>query len=77
MAGFQTVSLVRGSGPMAKAMSIAGMIVAGLIALIFLTDLIPGVNIPFGGVNKTADFGFLVSSLILAYLSWNAFRDSK
>ena len=43
----------------------------------FIADLIPGVNIPFGGVNMTADIGFVVSSLILAYLSWNAFRDSK
>jgi hypothetical protein len=77
MAGFQTVSVVRGSGPMAKAMSIAGMIVAGLLAFVFVADLIPGVNIPFGGVNKMTDAGFLVSALILAYLSWNAFRDSK
>jgi hypothetical protein len=77
MADFQTVSVVRGAGPMAKAMSIAGMIVASLIALLFIADLIPGVNIPFGGVNATADIGFVVSSLILAYLSWNAFRDSR
>jgi hypothetical protein len=77
MASFNTVSAVRGSGPMAKAMSIAGMVVAGLIALVFIADLIPGVNIPFGGVNMTADIGFVVSSLILAYLSWNAFRDSR
>ena len=50
MAGFQTVSVVRGSGPMAKAMSIAGMIVAGLIALIFTADL--AVRIPFGRVGN-------------------------
>lgn len=60
---------------MAKAMSIAGLIVAGLIALIFTADLALGV--PFGRVGAMTDVGFLVSSLILAYLSWNAFRDSK
>ena len=60
---------------MAKAMSIAGMIVAGLIALIFVADL--AVKIPFGRVGTVTDVGFLVSALILAYLSWNAFRDSK
>lgn len=60
---------------MAKAMSIAGMIVAGLIALIFTADL--ALKFPFGRVGTLTDVGFLVSSLILAYLSWNAFRDSK
>jgi hypothetical protein len=75
MAGFQTVSVVRGSGPMAKAMSIAGMIVAGLLALIFIADL--AVGIPFGRYGTMTDVGFVISSLILAYLSWNAFRDAK
>ena len=75
MAGFQAVSVVRGSGPMAKAMSIAGMIVAGLLALIFIADL--AVGIPFGRYGTMTDIGFVISSLLLAYLSWNAFRDAK
>jgi hypothetical protein len=74
MPGTPAVS-VQGSGPMAKAMSISGLIVAGLIALLFTADL--AVGIPFGGVGKLTDVGFMISSLILAYLSWNAFRDSK
>jgi len=74
MAGFQTVTVVRGAGPMAKAMSIAGLVVAGLLALIFTADL--AVGIPFGRVGTITDVGFLVSSVILCYLSWNAFRDS-
>lgn len=60
---------------MAKAMSISGMIVAGLIALVFIADL--AIGVPFGGVGKLTDVGFVLSSLILGYLSWNAFRDSK
>lgn len=75
MAGFQAVSVVRGSGPMAKAMSIAGMVVAGLLALVFLADL--AIAVPFGRVGPMTDVGFLVSAIILGYLSWNAFRDAK
>ncbi len=59
---------------MAKAMSIAGMVVAGLLALTFTADL--AVGIPFGRVELMTDVGFLVSAVILGYLSWNAFRDS-
>jgi hypothetical protein len=75
MSAIPAVSVVQGSGPMAKAMSISGMVVAGLIALIFTADL--AVGIPFGRVATVTDIGFLVSGLILGYLSWNAFRDSK
>ena len=76
MADFQSVSVAQGSGPMAKAMSIAGMIVAGLLVLVFAADL--AVGIPFGGV-RTVDRRRLPgrAALILGYLSWNAFRDSK
>jgi hypothetical protein len=77
MAGLSTISVGRGSGPMAKAMSIAGMVVAGLLALIFGLDLVPGLGIPFSGVEKVTDIGFLISATILGYLSWNAFRDSR
>ena len=44
---------------MAKAMSIAGMIVAGLLALVFIADL--AVGIPFSRVGAMTDVGFLVS----------------
>jgi len=74
MAGFQTLTVVQGAGPMAKAMSIAGMVVAGLLTLIFTADL--AVGIPFGRVELMTDVGFLASAVILGYLSWNAFRDS-
>jgi hypothetical protein len=75
MASYQSISVAQGVGPMARAMSIAGMVVAGLLAIAFGLDL--ALSIPFSGANKVADAGFLVSGLILAYLSWNAFRDSK
>lgn len=60
---------------MAKAMSIAGMVVGGLLAVAFLADMIIGV--PFGGRQMMMDIGFVVSGGLLAYLSWNAYRDVK
>ena len=77
MASYQSTTVAQGVGPMAKAMSIAGMVVAGLLVLTFGLDLVPGLNIPFGGQNKVTDAGFLISGAILAYLSWNALRDAK
>lgn len=75
MADVQSSLVAQGSGSMAKALSIAGMIVAGLFVLIFGADLI--LKVPFGRKEMVADIGFLTSALILAYLSWNAFRDSR
>lgn len=59
---------------MGKAMSIAGMVVGGTLAVIFALDLVLG--IPFGGRVPMMNIGFLVCGGILAYLSWNAFRDA-
>ncbi len=60
---------------MAKAMSIAGMVVAGLLVLVFGLDL--ALEIPFSGAQKLMDIGFVVSGLILGYMSWDAFSESK
>jgi hypothetical protein len=75
MAHSRTISGIQGTGPMGKAMSIAGMAVGGLIALIFVLDLAFG--FPFGGRVKMMDVGFFVCGAILAYLSLNALRDTK
>jgi hypothetical protein len=69
------VSGVQGVGPMAKAMSIAGLIVGGLIAVVFTLDL--ALAIPFGRKAWMMDAGFIVCGAILAYLSWNALNDVK
>jgi hypothetical protein len=60
---------------MAKAMSIAGMIVAGLLVVIFAADL--ALQIPFGRAAAMTDVGFLVSGAILGYLAWSAFREAR
>ncbi len=75
MAGFLSTATVQGSGPMAKAMSIAGLVVGALLALTFIADLALGV--PFGGKAMAMDVGFILGGLMLAYLGWNAMRDVR
>jgi len=45
------------------------MILAGLVAVLFLADLVAGV--PFGRQGLLAEVGFLLASLLLGYLSWS------
>jgi hypothetical protein len=52
-----------------KALPLTGLILSGLIAVLFLADL--AAKFPFQRVSPVADIGFAVSGLILAYLSWS------
>lgn len=54
---------------MAKLVSIIGMVMSGLVAILFLADLAAG--FPFSRISIAADVGFVLSSLILAYMSWS------
>lgn len=58
---------------MPKALTISGMAVASLVLLVFLLDLALG--IPFGRPSLVMDIGFLLSALILAYISWSTYRE--
>lgn len=58
---------------MGKAMTLAGMVIAGLFVLLFGLDL--AIGVPFQRASGMMDIGFLVAGLLLAYTSWNAFRD--
>jgi hypothetical protein len=49
-------------------MPFIGMIVSGLVGILFVADLAAG--FPFQRVSVAADIGFVVSSLILAFMSW-------
>ena len=49
-------------------MPFVGMIMSGLVAILFLADLAAG--FPFSRVSILTDIGFIVSSAILAYMSW-------
>ena len=61
--------------PMSKAMTILGMVVAGLVGLVFVLDL--AVQIPFDRANWLMDVGALMAAAILGYLSWDALRDIR
>ncbi len=54
---------------MPKPLALVGLIVSGLVAVLFAADLAAG--FPFQRVSIAADVGFLVAGLILAYLSWS------
>lgn len=53
---------------MSKLMPFIGMIVSGLVGILFLADLAAG--FPFQRVSIAADIGFLLSSVIIALMSW-------
>lgn len=59
---------------MPKALCLIGLVVAALVFILFLLDLILGV---LGKASMPMDIMFLVGSLGLAYLSWEAFREQK
>ncbi len=75
MAGILSTATVQGSGPMAKAMAIAGLVVGALLALTFIADI--GLQVPFGGRSLMMDAGFIICGVMLAYLGWNALRDVR
>jgi hypothetical protein len=61
---------------MGKAMSVAGLIVGGLVAVMFTLDLF--LSFPFGGKGGAlSDIGMAICGAVVAYLGWNAFREIK
>ncbi len=54
---------------MSKLLGFGGMVIAGLIAILFVADL--AVGIPFERASLAIDVGFILASLIVAYLSWS------
>ncbi len=60
---------------MSKPMTIFGMVVAGLLTLVFALDMIVG--IPFQGAKWGMDLGALTAAIILGYLSYSTFRELR
>lgn len=60
---------------MLKVMPFVGMVMSGLVAILFLADLVAG--FPFQRVSILNDIGFLLSSGILAYMSWTIMEKSR
>ena len=61
--------------PMSKVLTIVGMVVAGIVGLIFAVDL--AVQIPFDRASWLMDVGALIAAGLLGYLSWDAMRDVR
>lgn len=60
---------------MTKMLPLTGMVVSGLVGILFLADLAAG--FPFRRVSVGLDIGFVIASLILAYLSWSVVEKSR
>lgn len=60
---------------MSKAMTIFGMVVAGLLTLMFALDMALG--IPFDGASWAMDVGALAAALMLGYISYSTFREQR
>lgn len=60
---------------MSKVVSLVGLIIAALVVVLFVADLIAG--FPFQRVSLAADVGFILSGLIVAYLSWSIMERAR
>jgi hypothetical protein len=58
---------------MPKALCIFGIVVAGLLLLLFGLDLI--IKFPFGQTHFWMDVCFILCAAVLGYLSWMTFRE--
>lgn len=54
---------------MSKVLPLVGLIVSGLVVVLFVADLAAG--FPFQRVSIAVDVGFILAGLIVAYLSWS------
>ena len=69
-----TLSPAGYQSPMSKALTIFGMVVAGLVGVAFAADM--AIGVPFSGANWTMDIGAIIGAGILGYLAWDAYRDA-
>jgi len=60
---------------MIKNMIYASAGVAGLVAFLSILDM--SIRFPFAGYSLTFDIMYLVTSAIIGYLSWDAYRDNR
>ncbi len=58
---------------MPRVLTISGMVIAGLLILVFGLDL--AVKLPFGRASTAMDIAFLVGGALLAYLGWSTYRE--
>ena len=58
---------------MGKGMTIAGMVIAVLIFILFALDL--AVGFPFSQASRAMDIAFATGAAGLAFLSWSTLKD--
>jgi hypothetical protein len=58
---------------MAKALCMTGLVVSGLIAILFTADLVAG--IPFRFAAPVMDISMLVCAILLGVISWMTLRE--
>ena len=58
---------------MPKALTMAGMVIAGLLILMFGLDL--AIQFPFGHASVMMDVFVLLSAGALGYMSWSTYRE--
>lgn len=67
---------------MPKALCFFSLAVSGILALVFLFDLVMGLLgsvdlAPFGGNSIVVDVVFFVIALLLAFMSWTTLREQR
>ena len=61
---------------MPKVLCITGMVIAGLIFVVFLTDLVLPVSFaPFKNASRVMDVMFILCAVGLGYLSWTTWKE--
>ena len=60
---------------MPKALTILGMIVSVLVAILFGADL--AISFPFQRASMMMDVVFIACAGMLGYMSWSSFREQK
>jgi hypothetical protein len=58
---------------MPRVLTVAGMVVAGLLVLMFGLDL--AVRVPFGRASLAMDVAILICAAALGYMSWSTYRE--
>lgn len=58
---------------MPKALCISGLVVSGLVIILFAADL--AAKIPFGRASVMMDVSFLAAAVLLGLISWLTLRE--
>ena len=51
--------------------------VSGILLILFVLDLIPGINFPFGGIDWMVDILGILACALVGYLAWESFKDLR